>query len=257
MNIKCLVATHKKYQMPEDKMYLPIHVGREGKEDIGYLGDNTGDNISQKNSCFCELTGLYWAWKNLDADYKGLAHYRRHFKGRTRGNTPLDKVLTKKEAERLFKETDIILPKKRNYWIETVYSHYVHTHFKQDLDITEAVLKDMYPEYVDAYRTVMNRKKVHMFNMIIAKQEIFDSYCEWLFSILFEIEKKMDVSNYTAFQARVYGRISEMLLDVWLLQNGYSYKEVPFIYMEPISWFKKGKAFLSAKFFHKKYTGSF
>ena len=65
--------------MPKDEMYLPVHVGAEGKDDIGYQKDNTRDNISVKNPFFCELTGLYWAWKNLDADYIGLAHYRRHF----------------------------------------------------------------------------------------------------------------------------------------------------------------------------------
>ena len=65
--------------MPEDKIYLPIHVGRVEKADLGYLGDDTGDNISAKNANYCELTGLYWAWKNLKCDYIGLCHYRRYF----------------------------------------------------------------------------------------------------------------------------------------------------------------------------------
>ena len=60
MDIKILVATHKEYWMPEDEVYLPIHVGRENKAGLGYLGDNTGNNISAKNSNYCELTGLYW-----------------------------------------------------------------------------------------------------------------------------------------------------------------------------------------------------
>ena len=67
-NIKVIVATHKKYQMPNDDMYIPVHVGKEGKNDIGFIGDNTGNNISIKNPYFCELTGVYWAWKNLDCD---------------------------------------------------------------------------------------------------------------------------------------------------------------------------------------------
>ena len=65
--------------MPTDNVYLPVHVGKEGKEDIGFIGDNTGDNISTKNANYCELTGLYWAWKNISADYIGLCHYRRYF----------------------------------------------------------------------------------------------------------------------------------------------------------------------------------
>ena len=72
-NIKIIVATHKKYQMPEDQMYFPVQVGAEGKTKIEeYTQDNTGNNISLKNPYFCELTGLYWAWKNLEAENIGL-----------------------------------------------------------------------------------------------------------------------------------------------------------------------------------------
>ena len=59
--VKIIVATHKKYKMPDDEIYLPLHVGCEGKEKIGYQLDNSGENISNKNATFCELTGLYWA----------------------------------------------------------------------------------------------------------------------------------------------------------------------------------------------------
>ena len=97
MDIKIIVAAHKKYWMPDDDMYLPLHVGAEGKTDengqpldLGYTKDNTGDNISSKNANYCELTGMYWAWKNLDADYIGLAHYRRHF---SNGKSGKDKEL--------------------------------------------------------------------------------------------------------------------------------------------------------------------
>ena len=79
MNIKILVATHKPYWMPDDDVYLPIHVGKAGQKDIGFIGDDTGENISYKNANYCELTGMYWAWKNLQADYIGLCHYRRYF----------------------------------------------------------------------------------------------------------------------------------------------------------------------------------
>ena len=79
-NIKVIVAAHKKYQMPNEKMYIPVQVGAEGKKKIeGYIQDNTENNISFKNPYFCELTGLYWTWKNLDSDFIGLVHYRRYF----------------------------------------------------------------------------------------------------------------------------------------------------------------------------------
>ena len=83
IDVKIIVATHKEAEVPQDStLYLPIHVGREGKKDIGFIGDNTGDNISSLNPYYCELTGLYWAWKNLDCDYLGLVHYRRYFAGK-------------------------------------------------------------------------------------------------------------------------------------------------------------------------------
>ncbi|MBQ7883295.1 MAG: DUF4422 domain-containing protein [Phascolarctobacterium sp.] len=99
MDIKILVATHKKYWMPEDEVYLPLHVGRDGKEDLGYMGDNTGDNISDKNASYCELTGLYWAWKNLDCEYIGLCHYRRYF-----GKSSNFLTYIREEKEQIFKK---------------------------------------------------------------------------------------------------------------------------------------------------------
>ena len=79
-NVKVIIATHKKYDMPKDKLYLPLLVGADiNKKDLGYTKDNTKKNISKKNPYYCELTGLYWAYKNLKNDYIGPAHYRRHF----------------------------------------------------------------------------------------------------------------------------------------------------------------------------------
>ena len=114
--IKILVATHKAFKMPKDDMYIPIHVGREGKADLGFVGDNTGENISSKNCSWSELTGLYWGWKNLDCDYMGLVQYRRHFMLK-RKNEIFESILTQSEAVKLLDQADIILPIKRNYRI--------------------------------------------------------------------------------------------------------------------------------------------
>ena len=67
--------------MAHNDVYMPLQVGKALSDvDLGVQGDDEGDNISTKNPNYCELTGLYWAWKNLkDADYIGLAHYRRYF----------------------------------------------------------------------------------------------------------------------------------------------------------------------------------
>ena len=250
MNIKILVATHKPYWMPEDEIYLPIQVGSViSKNDLGYCRDDSGDNISAKNKNYCELTGLYWAWKNLDADYIGLAHYRRHFTVR-RGTDKKALPITGTELEKLLKDNDVILPRKRNYYIETSYSHYAHAHHIADLDTTEQILKEKYPEYLEAYKRVMNSKKGHRFNMFIMKKSLFDEYCKWLFDILFELEKRLDISDYNTNDARVFGFVAERILDVWIQTNQVEYREIPYVFMEKQNWFAKGFAFFKRKFRH-------
>lgn len=261
MNIKILVASHKKYQMPKDSIYFPMQVGAEGKDDIGFNKDNTGDNISTKNPLFCELTGLYWAWKNLDLDYYGLVHYRRYFtlskKIPKNEDDKFNVVLSSEEVENLLKDTDIILPKERNYFIETVYNHYKHTMYIEPLDEAGKIIEEKYPEYLKEFENLKKTKKLHAFNMFIMKKEYFNEYCTWLFDILFELEKRIDYSKYDSFHARFFGRVSERLLDVWIKTKGYSYKEVKVMDMQNINWLKKGSSFLIAKFTNKRYEKSF
>lgn len=256
-DVKIIIATHKTYEMPKDDMYIPIHVGSEGKNDLGYTKDNSGDNISKKNPYFCELTGMYWAWKNLDADYVGLAHYRRHFCLKKKSKDKFENVLNQDEINNLFEKTDVILPKKRNYVIESLYSHYANTLYVEPLDETGKIINEKYPEYTKYFEKLKKRKSAHMFNMFVMKKEILDGYCEWLFDILFELEKRVDNSKYDNFHARFYGRVSELLLDVYLEKNNISYKEVGFIYMEKINFVAKIKGFLKAKFGGEKYGKSF
>lgn len=247
MDIKIIVATHKKYWMPDDSMYIPLHVGAEGKESIGYTPDNTGDNISGKNANYCELTGLYWAWKNLKADYIGLAHYRRHFSNGKQLGDKKDKVINQTELEKCLSEADILLPKPRNYWIETNYSQYAHAHHAIDLDTTRAIIQEKYPEYIKAYDESMKRTTGHRFNMFIMKKDKFDEYCEWLFDILFELENRLDISSYNKNDARVFGFVSERLLDIWLETKRYTYKTMPYVFMESQNWVIKGWNFLKRK----------
>lgn len=251
-----IVAAHRPYTMPRDDIYIPLHVGKNGGADIGFAGDDTGDNISYKNPNYCELTGLYWAWKNLYTDYLGLVHYRRHFCYEKKGGK-WDSILTEEELGKLLAGTDMLLPKKRKYYIETIGSHYAHTFDRTHLEITRAVIIDMCPEYLSSFDKVMRRRSAHMFNMFIMKREYFDAYCLWLFSILEELERRVDLSSMTAFEARLFGRVSEILLDVWIDRNKIRYREVEYMYMEKINWFRKGGAFLMAKFGNKKYEGSF
>lgn len=247
MDIRLIVATHKPYWMPEDDMYLPLHVGHFAKKDIGLPGDDTGDHISAKNANYCELTGLYWAWKNLKAEYLGLVHYRRHFSISSKGDRK-QRVLTKKQAETLLKRSDIILPKPRNYFIETNYSQYAHAHHAIDLDTARKILSEKYPAYLNEFDASMKRTIGHRFNMFIMKRNLFDAYCAWLFDILFELERRLDISTYSVNDSRVFGFVSERLLDVWLGANGFSYVEIPCLFMEKQNWLKKAFLFLKRKF---------
>ena len=242
-NIKIIVATHKKYQMPEDQMYFPVQVGAEGKTKIEeYTQDNTGNNISLKNPYFCELTGLYWAWKNLEAENIGLVHYRRYFTNKKKipkeENEKFKIVLTQKETEELLKKTDIILPKKRKYYIENLYSHYEHTMYIGPLDETRRIIEEKCPEYLGEFDKLHKRTSAHMFNMFIMKREKCNEYCDFLFPVLSELEKRIDVTKLSSFHARVFGRISELLLDVWIETNGESYVEAPLVNIEKTNWVK-------------------
>ena len=238
---KIIVAAHKPYRMPEDPVYLPVQVGAEGKPPIGeWQRDDAGENISARNANWCELTGLYWAWKNLEADALGLVHYRRHFKG-ARG------IATGDEIAAALAGVDAVLPKKRNYFIETNYSQYVHAHHAADLDETRKILAERHAGYLAAYDRTMKRTSGHRFNMFVMRREAADRYCAWLFDVLFELERRLDISSYSPNDARVFGFVSERLLDVWLETNGVRFAELPVLNLESQRWPRKILAFLMRK----------
>ena len=249
MNIKIMVAVHKPYWMPTDSVYLPIHVGKEGKADIGFQGDNTGDNISSKNSHYCELTAMYWAWKNLEADFVGLVHYRRYFTRKEARSVEKKKaqIISGKEWEKILSQTPIVVAKKRKYYIESNKSHYLHAHQAAGLEELERIIHEQYPEYVSAMEKVMNRTWAHMFNMFVMDKKHYDAYCEWMFAILAEIEKNVDISNYSTYESRIYGFVSELMLDIWLEKNQLDYSEQNVSFMEKQNWLKKGGKFLARK----------
>ena len=94
-------------------MYLPVQMGHAIHPDIGYTGDDTGENISDRNWNFCELTGLYWAWKNIEADYIGLVHYRRYFASRANRFAPKrQRVIRHEELDQILATTNVILPQQ-------------------------------------------------------------------------------------------------------------------------------------------------
>lgn len=253
MNLLIVVAVHKPCRLPpaplhSPPIYLPIRVGAALGPPLGALqGDNTGENISAKNPHYCELTALYWAWKNLDTGYIGLAHYRRYFAVRRTGEK-WARIAGAAALERALQKADLLLPQKRRYWIETNYSQYVHAHHKQDLDLTRQILARRCPQYLPAFDAVMRRTSGHRFNMFVMKRALLDRYCSWLFPLLFELEAQLDTSGYTPNDARVFGFVSERLLDVWVQANHVPYTELPVVFTERQNWLKKGGAFLLRKF---------
>ena len=257
------VATHKPYQMPGDPMYLPLHVGAALHPDVcqDMQGDDEGDNISEKNPYYCELTGLYWLWKNCGSRYKGIAHYRRHLGSpdakRRRSSDPFERLVTADELLPMLEKTGIVIAKRRMYYIETVYDHYSHTFEGCQFDLCREVLVDMKPEYVAAWDRLMQGKGAHIFNMFVMREDLFDQYCKYMFEVLGELERRHEPAQYDAFGARYLGRVSERLLDPWLEVNGYSYEELPVVSPEPVDWVSKGRGFLAAKFLGKKYGKSF
>ena len=265
MNIKIVVASHKPYAMPSDGAYLPLQVGAAGKPSIratGVLGvagacapeadfarDDEGENISSRNAGYCELTGLYWAWRNLKADAVGLSHYRRHFRG-------AHGVATGAEFVALLENFEVVLPRPRNYFIETTYSQYAHAHHAKDLDATRSVIEERCPEYLDSFDISMKSTKGHRFNMFVMRRERFNAYCDWLFGILFALEERIDVSNYSPYDARVFGFVGERLLDVWLGGPGgppaNAVAEMPVMHLESQRWPTKILNFLRRKFLPRK-----
>lgn len=271
-NVKIIVATHKRYEMPKDDIYLPVHVGAEGNFnedgtplDFSYVKDNTRDNISDKNYCFGSQTGLYWAWKNVNADYLGLVHYRRYFVGKkVNKNDRIGSILTREQLEPLLDKYKVIVPKKRRYYIETIYTQYSHTMDggQAQLDLAREIINEKSPEYIHAFDAYMQSRSGYIFNMMILPRNLMNDYCEWLFTILFELYNRIDQTNMTDFDKRFCGRISERLFNVWLLHKielgeikKSEIKELP--YTEDVNWGRKVKSFLAAKFLKKKYGSSF
>jgi len=93
----------------------------------------------------------------------------------------------------------------------------------------------------------MKRRGGHRFNMLVMRRDLLDAYCTWLFDILFALEERLDISDYDAYNARVFGFIAERLLDVWIETNRVLYTEMPVKNTESQHWLRKGSAFILRK----------
>lgn len=226
MDTRIYVMTHKQIGTFSHPAYHPLHVGRLGKEDLGYPGDDTGEHISGKNSSYCELTGMYWVWKNVTCDIVGICHYRRYF-------TKDERLLDQDYIEHMIEQYPIIVPNSRCVDEPNVYEHYGQRHYKKDLDVCRQVIAEKYPEYLRAFDHAMYTKLVSIGNMWITRKDIYDSYCCWLFDILFEVEQRLDTTGYDDYQKRVMGFLSERLFRAWLFMQPVPIREENVKEIEP------------------------
>jgi hypothetical protein len=239
--IKIVVCTHKSAVLPLDDIFFPIQVGKAiSNIDLPIQGDNTGDNISNKNKSFSELTALYWAWKNLKSiypniQYIGFSHYRRYLALNSK-LTSNDEIRVDKLPEfdnyydmisNYLKSHQIILPRKiiYPYSLATSYALY---HYSEDYMTLKETFRKFYPDYYGSFIYIFEKNnKLSPCNMFITHYSHFVQYCEWLFPFLFQLEKIINIDHYNEYQRRIYGFISERLLNVFVYHNKIKSKYKP------------------------------
>ena len=236
-NIKIFICAHKEVPLPQHPYFLPVQAGATLHEHIaGYQPDDEGENISAKNPHFCELTCHYWAWKNLkNVDIVGLNHYRRyfdfqkkwpHFSADKRFVSTQDFLIQEyrfPDLERLLQKYDIILPTAR-HWRVSNTKQYGDYHIAKDWEILREIIKERSPQYIPAFEKTMDHSnKAAGYNMFITHWKHFEAYSEWLFDILFEVERRVSPID-DPIQSRIYGYMSERLINVFCEYNNLKIK---------------------------------
>ena len=240
--IKIFISTHKDVDLFDSSILQPVQVGCANTDNRFYdmLRDNDGENISNLNPMFCELTTQYWAWKNVKSDYIGFCHYRRYFDFSKQNHEENDygeiiassinaqsqtEYCLKDEAiESLVSQYDIVTTENKKLIdfpgdIRTPWEQYVKAPllFEDDLKRVVDILKQKYPDYSQDADAYLNGHKSRFCNMFIMKAPLFADYSEWLFDILFEFMKEWDFSNYSKEALRTPGHLSERLLNIYLI----------------------------------------
>ncbi|MBE6778488.1 MAG: DUF4422 domain-containing protein [Ruminococcaceae bacterium] len=219
------VATHKAFDPPALPAYVPLQVGAALHPALPYTPDNTGDHISGKNPHYCELTGLYWVWKNTHDPYKGLVHYRRYFIHR-------GKPVTEAYIQHLLADHDILLPRMEYLREPAAKEFCLHSGRAQDLALVRQAVEAVDPAYLPAYDRVMAGGSLHLYNMLIAPREVYDRYCAWLFAVLTHMEPLMDMTGYTPYEQRLFGFVGERLLNVWVAHTAPRVVTLPVVNTE-------------------------
>ncbi|QXN62369.1 DUF4422 domain-containing protein [Serratia fonticola] len=253
--MKIFVVTHKLYEKPSDDCFTLIKVGSADLGVSACLDDSVGDSISELNPYFCELTALYWLWKNNETEKVGLVHYRRYFSGERKTIPFMGKQIASSD-ELMFwlNDYDVIMPKPRNYFITNIKDHYIHAHGETDFNLLREEISSSCPEYIQAFDKIMAGKKISLYNMIAGNRSIIEQYCSWIFDILFKLEKKVKYQDYDAYQRRVFGFMAERLLNVWIEKNAdkLKIKYLPVINIEGENLVKKAIGLIERQFLRGK-----
>ncbi len=238
--IKILISYHKDSEIVESEIMTPIQVGaKNSKVDLNILRDDEGVNISNKNARYCELTAQYWAWKNIEADFYGFMHYRRHFVFDDAAHSQDKRAflwyerihetykeeigLQDDEIRRCLKDVDIVLPlvEDTSDWgavsNEVQFSCLENLH-AADFDMVCRTVTELYPDYFDAVQEFRTGHYAYWYNMFVMKKEIFMDYCRWLFPVLEVSEKKIDFAKYNPQETRTLAFMAERLLSIYLIK---------------------------------------
>lgn len=238
--IKILISYHKESEIIKSEIMTPIQVGAKSSNiDLKVLRDDEGRNISDKNDKYCELTAQYWAWKNLDADYYGFMHYRRHFVfeesahrldpraflwyDRIDDSYKKDIGLNDVKIRRCVENVDIILPivEDTSSWgavsNEVQFSTLDNLH-AVDFDIVCKTAIELYPDYYEAVQEFRTNHYAYWYNMFIMRKELFLNYSEWLFRILEASEKKINFTSYNQQETRTLAFMAERLFSIYLIK---------------------------------------
>jgi hypothetical protein len=244
------------------KIYVPVWAGKNGrKTKNGFIGDDSGEHISNKNKYYSELSGIYWVWKNTSVNIVGTCHYRRYFTQKKEpflhqikrvlyypaglwkkrvgliytGNINYWQkfILQENEINALLNKYDIILPTRR-ILRQSIKKHYEKYHNSQDLILLNEILNEFFPEYKSSFQQVINGHRLFANNMFIMKNDKFQQLMEWLFFILFTFEKRSNLGHYSGYQERIFGFLSERLITLWIVHNQLNYKELNLIYFKKL-----------------------
>jgi len=240
MEPRIYVATHKKFFCPDNSLYVPIFAGKAlytGNYN-NYIGDNTGDNISFLNKILCELTVLYWVWKNTDDKLVGINHYRRYFAPKQNSvsaykytdqngyiHTKNMLAIAAIDDFQEFKSNnvDMLTVSHTSLGDATVESNYAECHNSEDWILLRSIIKEQNPDYLDFFDFFSKQHRMSTLNIFLAKREVLNDYCEWLFNIMLKLVDMPFYNNYDPYQKRVLGFLSERLFNVWMLKNRSRY----------------------------------